>query len=415
MNILVIGNGFDLAHELPTKYTDFLEFIKSFLDCYKKVQSDKMDWLYFDINNQVNFFLKKWFSACYENENGQSKEEKKATVKIINEFYDNIEDNFWIDYFLQCNMHSKENWIDFESEISDLIKSLDKDMHGSDNKHSLYDDIDIHFSNDFIDSYSKFEGCETFKEVRDILVKDLNALIRALEIYLTDFIGRLECKSISPDIKEIIDKSDKYMINETEVHTCQVICFNYTDTYEKLYLESKFTKKLIDYIHGKACINRAIEDNNMVLGIDEFLLDDRKNKDVEFIAFKKYYQRIYKQTGCEYKKLVNEIRKNWEKESEENKAEIRKCISEGNLNDRRIYKLYIFGHSLDVTDEDVLRDLILNDNVKTTIFYHNKDAMGQQIANLVKVIGQDELIRKTGGSTKTIEFKPQEPMKSIED
>lgn len=27
MNILVIGNGFDLAHGLPTKYTDFLEWI----------------------------------------------------------------------------------------------------------------------------------------------------------------------------------------------------------------------------------------------------------------------------------------------------------------------------------------------------------------------------------------------------
>ena len=25
MNILVIGNGFDLAHELPTKYIDFLK------------------------------------------------------------------------------------------------------------------------------------------------------------------------------------------------------------------------------------------------------------------------------------------------------------------------------------------------------------------------------------------------------
>lgn len=25
MNILVLGNGFDLAHGLPTKYADFLE------------------------------------------------------------------------------------------------------------------------------------------------------------------------------------------------------------------------------------------------------------------------------------------------------------------------------------------------------------------------------------------------------
>lgn len=28
MNILVIGNGFDLAHGLPTEYKDFLEFAK---------------------------------------------------------------------------------------------------------------------------------------------------------------------------------------------------------------------------------------------------------------------------------------------------------------------------------------------------------------------------------------------------
>ncbi len=28
MNILVIGNGFDLAHGLPTKYGDFLDRIK---------------------------------------------------------------------------------------------------------------------------------------------------------------------------------------------------------------------------------------------------------------------------------------------------------------------------------------------------------------------------------------------------
>lgn len=36
--------------------------------------------------------------------------------------------------------------------------------------------------------------------------------------------------------------------------------------------------------------------------------------------------------------------------------------------------------------------------------------MGQQIADLVKVIGQDELIRRTGGSKKTIEFGLQKDM-----
>ena len=32
MNILVIGNGFDLAHDLPTRYQDFLGFVERFLN-----------------------------------------------------------------------------------------------------------------------------------------------------------------------------------------------------------------------------------------------------------------------------------------------------------------------------------------------------------------------------------------------
>ena len=72
------------------------------------------------------------------------------------------------------------------------------------------------------------------------------------------------------------------------------------------------------------------------------------------------------------------------------------------------HRLYIFGHSLDETDGDILWDLILNDNVYTTIYYWNKETMGKQIANLVKVIGQDELIRRTGGRKKTIVFQKQQ-------
>ena len=33
--------------------------------------------------------------------------------------------------------------------------------------------------------------------------------------------------------------------------------------------------------------------------------------------------------------------------------------------------------------------------------------MGKQITNLVKVVGENELIRRTGGSTRTIKFKLQ--------
>ena len=38
MNILVIGTGFDLEHNLPTKYWDFIMFIKNYknLSCKNK-------------------------------------------------------------------------------------------------------------------------------------------------------------------------------------------------------------------------------------------------------------------------------------------------------------------------------------------------------------------------------------------
>ena len=32
-NILLIGNGFDLHHKLPTSYRNFLDFLKILLEC----------------------------------------------------------------------------------------------------------------------------------------------------------------------------------------------------------------------------------------------------------------------------------------------------------------------------------------------------------------------------------------------
>lgn len=147
----------------------------------------------------------------------------------------------------------------------------------------------------------------------------------------------------------------------------------------------------------------------MVLGIDEYLSKKKKDREVEFIAFKKFYQRIYKGTGCEYKEWIDKIKKN-KREVEERLGKqcpvhipFDKCFG-------KEHYLYIMGHSLDITDRDILRDLILNDNVYTTIFYFDQSDLGAKIANLVKVIGQNELIKRTGGSLKTIEFKQQQDM-----
>ena len=258
------------------------------------------------------------------------------------------------------------------------------------------------FNNFFLDNL-------TYRKLVSILEYDLNRLIRCLEIYLDDYLKFKLINWVLPEIKKLdIDK---------------IVSFNYTNIYEKVYDKSVNRTIEYDYIHGKADKNSKLESNNMVLGIDEYLSDDRKNKDIEFIAFKKFYQRIYKKTGCKYKEWIYKIKNEDNKNREERswlRAKLDECKSKNaptseigkykhKLKEMQ-HNLYIFGHSLDVTDKDILRDLILNDNVYTTIFYPYKDELGRKIANLVKVIGQEELIRRTGGSTKTIEFKLQKPM-----
>lgn len=393
MNILVIGNGFDLAHGLPTKYVDFLEVIQCFKSIINEPNIMKAGGLD-NIEKPIYAFLDRFIF-------------EEGALRV--EFNRLIEDNFWIEYFLENPMYQKENWIDFESEISKVIKQLNEDMYFDNVKRWQLDDEINDLANEYLEKiYSKYTSTLrsmviltdgksesfTFRQIRDRLYSDLNRLIRALEIYMTAYIEQMECNLESPDISNIWFDG--------------ILSFNYTNTYEKLY-DSKGLANY-DYIHGKANIKNKIYTNNMVLGIDEYLPKHRKDKDVDFISFKKFYQRIYKETGCEYRKWVDDIRSNNPIKNrtyggfDENGNKVIESTYSSQHN------LYIFGHSLDVTDGDILKDLILNDNVYTTIYYVNKDVMGQQIVNLVKVIGQDELIKRTGGKNKTIEFKKQADM-----
>ena len=388
MNILVIGNGFDLEHELPTKYEHFLEFIKIVRQVLSVKNTNDLKKISWDkIHSQVKNIIENNMRNIPNNLFSQEQLWKSL-----------IDDNFWIEYFLQCSMYQKENWIDFESEISKVVQSLDEDMKV--NNFKLDDNASV-VSNFYLEKffhhklpaamldYGQKIEVVTYKGIRDVLYKDLNRLIRAFEIYICEYVEKIEIQNISDIIKNIdID---------------HVLSFNYSHTYQKLYGKAKQIK--YDYIHGEAKSDNSIEANNMVLGIDEYLHKKRKDKEIDFIAFKKYYQRIYKETGCDYKNWVDAIKASRHANEVALREQFPKQIPYDKFNSK--HKLYIFGHSLDITDKDILRDLILNDNIYTTIYYYNKEVMGQQITNLVKVIGQEELIRRTGGSTKTIEFKPQ--------
>ena len=317
--------------------------------------------------------------------------------KLFIEIYDNIKDNIWINYFLEKRKQLGQNWIDFESEISTVIQVFEcVREHVERRKLMVNTGIEYktaELARDFVDFAIKSDK-ENLQSMYSILTEglidsnfityldafiekmniNLDKLIRALEIYISEFINKIEVSQKNDDIKDINPDC--------------VLSFNYSNTYERIYGQSN--KIEYDYIHGKADITNNVNTCNLVLGIDEYLEEcDRDNK-LEFLPFKKFYQRIFKSTDSSYMEWVDEIRQNSEYP----------------------YELYIFGHSLDKTDKDVLELLICNDNVQTKIYYHRKSnddkkELGKLIRNLVRVIGSKELIRRTGGSHKTIEFIPQ--------
>jgi len=233
-----------------------------------------------------------------------------------------------------------------------------------------------------------------------LLEKDICKLIRALEIYLKEFVGKIE---ITRKVKEI----EALIVD-------RVLSFNYTNTYAKNYGIAKNIE--YTYIHGIAKSENTLESNNMVLGINEYLVGVEKDIDTIFVVFKKYFQRIFKMTESNYFDWIDTI------QEELNTAIENEIQSKGNMGTvhrkARLLdfscssNLYIYGHSLDTTDGDVLRKLICNDNVYTKIFFYreyedDKRNFGKLIKNLLGVIGQDELIKRTSGEERTIEFIPQ--------
>lgn len=415
MNILLIGNGFDLAHGLPTQYKNFLDFCIKAKVIFISIDGRESNLYYdeylrdWDINSKIKESLMEAYKSRIRKlfDDGTYHDEFTTSNDALNKLYPLINKNVWIEYFSECPSYIGENWIDFETEISRVIQTIDvaRDYIV---QHKDIMDITRDMQGILMGIIKKSKGnlkdiCGSIEHIDRFtgrLYKDLKSLVRALEIYLTEFVEKINNDVVISEINEL--KID------------HVLSFNYTNTFEKKYGIGKSIE--YNFIHGEAKESNTIESNNMVLGIDEYLPEDRKDKETYFIGFKKYYQRILKSTGCDYVDWIDSIKDAYEE------ACYKAAGFSGKMgnNSRKARptdfhcssNLYIFGHSLDITDGDILRALICNDNVNTKIFYYrekkdDKRTLEKLISNLVKVIGQDELIKRTGGEFKTIEFIPQ--------
>lgn len=380
MNILIIGNGFDLAHKLPTKYTDFLDFLGNV-----RILKEEMPQNLEQLSDKIDENLRQYFF----NSNSSHLDINSKHQNYITEMYELSKDNLWITWFNQERKLNKtlgKYWIDFEAEISKVIQKIESTLlelspieecidNYNELRFNLYKYPIFDF---FINKIYEIDTSDeiNMEQITKRLHNDLNKLIRCFEIYLEDFVKNIDISQLSLDI---------YNLNVDKILT-----FNYTNTYQKLY----YTDVDCDHIHGKADINNNIESDNMVLGIDDYLNEDEKFTNTNFIEFKKYYQRLIKGTNCDYKKWIDEI---------------------NHTNYIIKHNIYIFGHSLASTDRDVLLDFIENEKTIITIYYNNSNQYSDQICNLVHLIGPDKLNEWVHQAKPKIKFVKQQPMINIDD
>ena len=82
---------------------------------------------------------------------------------------------------------------------------------------------------------------------------------------------------------------------------------------------------------------------------------------------------------------------------------------EAELNCSTPNNVFIFGHSLDATDNKILKDIFLreHEDTKIKIFYHDLEARKRIIINLIKILGKSRLVEKTKGKNPVISFIKQ--------
>lgn len=384
--ILIIGNGFDLYHGLPTGYRDFLFFAKNWMSFKEEyVKQDKSggaqegDVIKVRLGERNE--LRKESLLDFASNAGLYSEEH---IKYLDE---HLQDNAWLIYFGKISIPGR-NWIDFEAEIERALNQVE--LFYSNLLPSIHNDVPMKHMPDLMRTviYSFSDKAEKSGNGYQNLAKgilrpndadpeklnpnkalllesmktELDALNKCLCYYLLEFVSAIDIGVYSEQIKEL---GDIYLLN-----------FNYTYTYAAVYGK----RALLQHhpIHGEA------KEENLVLGIPDESFSDT----LDYVYFQKYFQRIQKKTGNFYKE--------WPVRSEHSTLEDMPA------------QVFIMGHSLSKVDRGVLKDFFYEQNVEQIkIFYHSQTGYENQVLNLVDMFGRDFVIDQTGrGRIVFEELKP---------
>ena len=416
MNILIVGNGFDLSHYLPTKYDHFMLAMKAIED-WKESQGEMgFDDLFSSLYEKETYFFG-YTKAMYKTD------ETKISVDKIKELKGQLKENFWYQYFSD-HVREVKTWIDFEQKIEEVLVAIA----------GFIADIDKANTHAEVRNYLNFNSKEQWKikeknfnilsffglwaDEEYVSMATIGASVKSKRTNLnTIFCHRNDIKNgFNPEfflelahsqLEKFIEVFNLYLelIVDKLVPICNVkieakewilpdkiYSFNYTNTYQKFYAQSADT----DFLHG-----RFGKDQNIVLGVSE--LQDESLKKLKAYGFTKYHQKLFKDTDYlfldGYKNQIRENLLELEKHRENSyesvqisQAYFNKITQMGKLD----LNFFIWGHSLDVSDRDYIVDLFsLNDgmdrNVRVMVYYFDKNAKFSLLNNLLTILEKDKV------------------------
>ncbi|WP_312750779.1 AbiH family protein [Psychrobacter sanguinis] len=390
--ILIIGNGFDLAHFLPTKYEHFIHAMK----VLEETPSDttaSFELLYEELIANEDFIL----TRCKEL---YKTEEVVMSKELVNDFRDRLAKNNWFQIFKNHLDSGIDTWIDFENEVESTLNLIctvidevgkdDKNFLISSDKKKAFLRADLIVSDMFRkypSAYStllRFEIIEKEKKhgerltLNDEFIKyyhnrvvDLNTnkIFKALNSHWNDFISIFDkyIQFVERIIPNQPFKGPKIINEQLEV----VYSFNYSSTISNLYYDA-YTQ----FLHGKA---GAKTNNKIVLGISELSSPILMNE--KAYGFVKYYQKLVNNTDYQFLQGNPDLI-----DLEEEK------LSPSNLGSERPIEIYVWGHSLDSSDSDYIKELFSFNqgrraSVNLIIYYFNTPH--SQLANLISIMGKD--------------------------
>lgn len=371
-NILVLGNGFDLHYKFPTKYAEFLHVV-AFLQNHRK---DTFATIGDVFSQQALQMADPFIKVCYD---VYQKTYYSTPLKqeILDEIVDLTEKNLWFTY-LKRIYNRDVGWIDFEKEISFVLNCFEKVFKKTTYVHFKSEEKYVQYVIELFEFYidkiasKKVATVGTYKvnadyclevpigsgnntvnteKVVDKLYNELLDLAKALKLYLKCFVENA-C--------DLLKNDGTCSRLEFLSHIEKTITFNYTNTYEKLYFNNSAF-----HIHGN--VNDAI-----VLGVNPDDSDNLESIDTTFVCFKKYFQRTLFETDREYLRWMSEF-----------------------VDTQTPYRLFALGHSLDITDRDIIEELFQNAK-EIIVLYHSSSAKKSYISNLIKMFGKNkfDLLKK---------------------